>query len=99
MRRCERSREPEPPDNSTSPDSTDDENDALKSLSADPWPGETFAEVAVGFSHACALYTAGAISCFGSGNLEAPQGDGYSNLDAGSMYMCATTSSGEIACW
>jgi hypothetical protein len=76
--------------------------------------GRTYASVAVGDSHACALADDGRAWCWGS-NDYGTLGDGaatrsavpvaampslrFSSLDVGWLHTCGTTTGGETTCW
>lgn len=72
-------------------------------------------QIAVGYTHACALTTSGGVKCWGTGS-QGRLGDGFdtrrnspvdvvglssgvASISAGSLHTCAVTTAGAVKCW
>ena len=64
----------------------------------------TYAQVSPGFTHTCAVSTAGALTCWGedrSGQVTVPDSakSGVAQVSAGVFHTCAVSTAGALACW
>lgn len=84
--------------------------DAIRCWGADPStigtpPAGAFTQIAAGFSHACALDKAGAITCWGSGDWGAkgafakPAITGAIAIATGDRHACAIAKDKKVKCW
>jgi hypothetical protein len=76
-------------------DGADDEGQ-----SSNPWPDDSFASVAAGEAHSCAVRPGGGLACWGRGTVtnDVPSGD-WLEVAGGSRHACARDASDEVACW
>lgn len=69
-------------------------------------PTGAFTQVAAGFTHGCALDKKGAVSCWGTGDWQAPKGgfakpplSGATYLATGDRHACVVTKDKKVQCW
>ncbi|MBS2024387.1 MAG: hypothetical protein JST92_18460 [Deltaproteobacteria bacterium] len=66
-------------------------------------PSGSFKQVAVGYGHACALRTDGAITCWGSDphapSMGPPPSGTFTAISLGEFAACALGAGGDIQCW
>lgn len=69
-------------------------------------PTGTFSQVAAGFTHGCALDKKGAVTCWGTGDWQAPKGSfakppisGATYLATGDRHACVVTKDKKVQCW
>ena len=58
-----------------------------------------FVDVGVGASYSCALDSAGAVSCWGSGSAATAPSGTFVDIEAGVYHACAQDASGFLTCW
>jgi alpha-tubulin suppressor-like RCC1 family protein len=69
-------------------------------------PTGAFKQVAAGFTHGCALDKKGAVTCWGTGDWQAPKGtfakppiSGATYLATGDRHACVVTKDKKVQCW